>query len=187
MQGQHRFDKAPLALASLWALHYGHRVLVYPLRVRPGNKTMPAAIALMAVVFNLLNASVNAPQLSMFGRYDDAWLVDPRFSIGAAIFVAGFVVNVRADEVLLRLRPPGDTTYRIPHGALHDRVASPNYLGEVIEWTGFAIATWSLAGLAFALYTAANLVPRALTHRAWYRSKFPDYPPERRAIFPWIL
>lgn len=187
MQGQHRLDSAPLALASLWALHYGNRVLVYPLRMRPGNKTMPALIAVLAIVFNLLNASVNAPQLSAFGRYDDGWLGDPRFVLGAALFVTGFVINVRADAALLRLRKPGDTAYRVPTGALHDLVASPNYFGEVLEWTGFAIASWSLAGVAFALYTAANLVPRALTNLAWYRSTFPDYPPKRRAIFPWFL
>ncbi len=187
LQGQHRYDIAPLALASLWVLHYGNRVLVYPARMRPGSKSMPALIAALAIAFNLLNASVNAPQLSELGHYDATWLVDPRFIAGTALFLGGFVVNVRADEALRRLRAPGDAGYRVPRGALHDLVASPNYLGEVVEWTGFAIATWSWSGVAFALYTAANLVPRAVANRAWYRATFPDYPSNRRAIFPWVL
>jgi steroid 5-alpha reductase family enzyme len=155
--------------------------------MRPGAKKMPIAIAGMAVLFNLLNVSVNAPQISEFGRYEPAWLTDPRFLIGALLFLAGFVLNLRADDVLRNLRRPGETEYRIPTGALHDLVANPNYFGEILEWTGWAIATWSVAGLSFALYTAANLVPRAISNRAWYRRTFPDYPPERRAIFPWLL
>src|SRR5260221_167757 len=83
---------------------------------------------------------------------------------------------------LIALRKPGETGYRVPYGALHDLVANPNYLGEVIEWTGWAIATWSLAGASFALYTAANLVPRALANRDWLRERLPEYPRRRRAI-----
>ena len=66
-------------------------------------------------------------------------------------------------------------------------VSCPNYLGEVMIWTGWAIATWSLAGLSFAVFTAANLVPRALANHRWYRETFPDYPRTRRAVIPWLL
>ena len=64
------------------------------------------------------------------------------------------------------------------------RTRNPNYLGEILEWTGWAVATWSLPGLMFALYTAANLVPRARANHKWYRETFRDYPPERKAVLP---
>jgi 3-oxo-5-alpha-steroid 4-dehydrogenase 1 len=57
----------------------------------------------------------------------------------------------------------------------------------MIEWIGWALATFSWAGLVFVLWTAANLVPRALKHHAWYRATFADYPRERKAIIPFIL
>jgi 3-oxo-5-alpha-steroid 4-dehydrogenase 1 len=44
-----------------------------------------------------------------------------------------------------------------------------------------------MAGLAFAVYTAANLVPRRWTITDWYRERFADYPPERRALIPFLL
>jgi hypothetical protein len=43
-------------------------------------------------------------------------------------------------------------------------VSCPNYLGEILEWIGWAIATWSLAGWVFAIWTMANLAPRAFTN-----------------------
>jgi len=43
---------------------------------------------------------------------------------------------------------------------------------------------WSLPALSFAIWTAANLGPRARTHHRWYQQTFADYPPERRALIP---
>ena len=63
----------------------------------------------------------------------------------------------------------------------------PNYLGECIEWLGWAIMTWSFSGFVFALWTTFNLLPRALKHHSWYKEKFNDYPKERKAIIPKIL
>lgn len=95
---------------------------------------------------------------------------------------AGFALNLHSDNTLLKLRKPGETGYSIPQGGGFRYVSCPNYLGEVMEWAGWALATWSLAGLAFFVFTAANLVPRALSHHRWYRERFEDYPPGRRAI-----
>ena len=102
------------------------------------------------------------------------------------LFAAGLTLNARSDRTLRLLRRSGGG-YRIPQGGGFRYVSSPNYLGEMIEWTGWAIATWSLAGTAFALYTFANLAPRAFANHRWYRETFPDYPPERRALLPFVL
>ena len=66
-------------------------------------------------------------------------------------------------------------------------MSCPNYLGEIVEWIGWAILTWSLAGASFAVWTAANLAPRALSNHRWYREQFTDYPPARRALIPFVL
>jgi 3-oxo-5-alpha-steroid 4-dehydrogenase 1 len=54
-------------------------------------------------------------------------------------------------------------------------------------WAGWALATWSLAGLTILCITAANLIPRALKNHRWYRDRFPDYPAERKALVPHIF
>lgn len=172
---------------SLWQLHYIHRALVYPLIIRDGHKKMPIAVILMGLAFNLGNAYANGRYLFTFsGGYPLRWLADGRFLAGVTLFLAGLIVNRWADLALRALRKPGETGYRIPTGGLFRWVSCPNYLGEIIEWFGWALATWSLPGLAFAVWTFANLAPRARSHHAWYHDHFPDYPAERKALIPWV-
>ena len=179
---------AAIAFLCLWQIHYINRSFVFPFRIRAAGKTVPLAVPLMAIVFNLGNAYLNGRWLFHFApAYPDAWLYDPRFLVGVGLFFLGFIINQHADWILIHLRKPGETGYKIPKGGAYRYVSCPNYLGEILEWTGWALATWSLAGLTFAVWTFANLVPRALTHHKWYQDKFPDYPTERRAVFPYVL
>ena len=144
-------------------------------------------VVAMALLFNSLNAYVNARWISHIGQYDATWFLDPRFVAGAALFFFGWALNVHSDRTLIALRKPGETGYKIPHGGGHRFVSSPNYLGEILEWTGWAVLTWSTAGLSFAVFTAANLVPRALDNHRWYRETFEEYPTQRKALIPFVL
>lgn len=184
--GPHFTGAAPIALFGLWEVHYLYRTFLFPTQIREEGRRTPVLIVLLAVGFNVLNAWINARWISTFARYGPNWLVDPRFLIGGSLFLGGLVLNVTADRALRRLRAPGETGYRIPRGGAFEWVSCPNYLGEIVEWIGWAIASWSLAGTAFAVYTAANLAPRAIAHHRWYRKEFADYPPRRRALFPFI-
>lgn len=184
--GQHAGETVPRVLAALWLLHYVNRTYVYPFRLRSKGRRMPVLVVGLAVLFNVLNAYVNGRWVGHFGAYDAAWLVDPRFLGGAALFLLGWFGNVHSDAVLRNLRKPGDTAYHVPRGGLFEWVSAPNYLCEIVEWIGWAIATWSISGLAFAVYTIANLAPRAIAHHKWYRDKFDDYPERRRALIPGV-
>ncbi|MEM9461958.1 MAG: 3-oxo-5-alpha-steroid 4-dehydrogenase [Myxococcota bacterium] len=185
--GEHRAGLVPLLLLALWQGHYVHRTFVFPLRLRSRHRPMPLLIVGSGFVFNALNAYINARWISHLGEYDPSWVLDPRFLLGVSVFAAGYAINKRADQILLSLRKPGETGYKIPRGWLYELVSCPNYLGEIIEWVGWALATWSLPGLAFALYTAANVGPRAMANHRWYRETFVDYPPGRRALVPFLL
>lgn len=188
LAGDRQDDPAAWCFLGAWLLHYVHRAFIQAWQRRGRATPIPALVVGLAVLFNLVNAGTNGRWLFAAGpAYGAAWLTDPRFGIGAALFLGGMAVNRWADAALLRLRKPGETGYKVPHGGLYEVVSCPNYLGEVVEWTGFAIMTWSPPGLVFALWTAANLVPRAVTHHAWYQATFPDYPARRRAIFPGLL
>jgi 3-oxo-5-alpha-steroid 4-dehydrogenase 1 len=184
--GAHALELAPLALMAMWQAHYLQRTFVFPFKLRPGGRTTIAVVAL-GFTFNVINAYLNARWLSHFGAYTTDWLWSPAFIIGLIVFVTGYRINHWADRVLADLRAPGETGYKIPRGGLYELISCPNYFGEVLEWVGFAIAAGSVAGWSFAAFTAANLIPRALTHHRWYRAQFPEYPRSRRAVVPFIL
>src|SRR5262249_36820855 len=153
---------AALGLFGLWELHYLYRSFVYPLLQRDA-RPMPLFIALSGAGFNVVNAWLNGRWLFSFGPERGAGdLLDPRFIAGVALFFAGWGINVRADAVLRGLRRPGESGYRIPRGGLYRFISCPNYFGEMLEWSGFALAAFSLPALSFALWTVANLLPRAL-------------------------
>jgi protein-S-isoprenylcysteine O-methyltransferase Ste14 len=183
-----RHDTVTLAFLAVWESHYFYRALIYPWLQRGRGTRLPAVIALAGGSFNVVNAYVVfAPLTRLHAAYAADWLLDPRFVLGGALFYGGLLVNRQADGILRGLRQPGERDYRIPFGGLYRWVSCPNYLGELIQWCGFALLTWSWGAAVFALFTAANLVPRALAHHADYRRRFPDYPAERRALLPVAL
>ena len=183
--GDHRDSPVSVVFLLLWLSHYAQRAFVYPFLLRTEGRRMPLYIAALAFSFNLVNGYLNGRFVfSLAGRYPDSWLRSWQFLLGAALFAGGYGVNRWSDNLLRRLRAAGAGGYSVPRGGLFRWVSCPNYLGESVLWIGWALATWSPAGLAFALWTLANLVPRARSHHRWYRETFPDYPAERRALVP---
>ena len=174
-------EPASLVFFAMWEIHYVHRTFVFPSLLAPGSTPMPVSIMGLAVVFNLINGCLQGGWLYRLSpRYPADWLRDPRFLAGAALFFAGMAVNWHSDAVRRKRRKPGETGYKQPQRGLFRWVECPNYLGEMVEWTGWAITTWSLAGAAFAFWTAANLIPRTLWHRHWRGKLDPTAPPASR-------
>ncbi len=182
-------DAISLLFIALWELHYLYRTVLYPAMIRDaGRRTFPLILTVIAVLYNCANGYVNGFHLFVAAhRYPATWLGDPRFIAGMALFAAGMATHISSDRILQRLRMQGSSRYAIPYGGMFRYVSCPNYLGEIAQWFGFALATWSLAGLSFAVFTTANLLPRAPANHRWYRRQFPDYPEQRKAILPAIL
>ena len=161
-------------MASLYLIHYFQRSFIFPLIMR-GKGTMPIAIMTMGLVFNSINAYLIGGWLyeeAPAGLYETDWLWSPKFIIGLAIFIAGMVINIHSDHVIRTLRKPGDTKHYIPRKGFYRYVTSANYFGELTEWIGYAILTWSPAGLLFAVWTFANLGPRAKSLTEKYEKEF---------------
>lgn len=176
--------------SSLWFFHYINRTLIFPFRLRTNGKKMPLAIVFMAIFFNLINGSINGyflGTLATEARYPLSYLYDPRFMAGMVLFISGLIINWNSDHILIHLRKPGESGYVIPQKGLFRLISCPNHFGEIVEWSGFALMTWCLPSLAFAIWTLVNLLPRALHHHKWYQTTFPGYPENRKAVIPFIL
>ncbi len=177
-----------LAFISLWYIHYVQRTIIYNWQRRHSTKQYPIFICALAFVYNIFNGYVVAWDVYVTDPMTNTdWLLSLPFICGVILFTVGMAINISSDRLLLRQRNSHLEGYIIPNQGLHRFVASPNYFGEMLEWAGFAIATWSVGGALFALFTIANLGPRAFSNRAWYRETFADYPKERKALIPFIL
>lgn len=161
-------------MAGLFLLHYFQRSFIFPFLMR-GKSKMPIAIMLMGMTFNTLNAYLIGGWLygqAPAGMYGTHWLWSPQFIIGTVVFFTGMAINLHSDHIIRNLRKPGDTKHYIPRKGLYKYVTSANYFGEFTEWVGYAILTWSPAGLLFAAWTFANLAPRAKSLTAKYEEEF---------------
>ncbi len=171
-----RTDGVRMIFLLLFEIHYFHRSFIFPRQLR-GHSRMPLAIVLMGALFNTLNAMMQGGwifYISPAGFYPKDWLLSLPFLAGTLLFFAGMYINIQSDSIIRNLRKPGDTAHYLPKGGMFRYVTSANYFGEFMEWVGFAILTWSWAGAVFALWTFANLAPRAARIYDLYSQEFPD-------------
>ncbi|KAI3636722.1 hypothetical protein MIR68_004989 [Amoeboaphelidium protococcarum] len=189
-----------------WVLHYVHRAFIYP-AVVPSMSSSRLFVVLSASMFNVINASLNGFAISKLDIPSSENTFGIQFQLGIFIFLAGMLINVVSDyqiviEKMKRANTPKKSRYFIPYGFLYNYVSCPNYFGEIIEWTGFAVQVCSLTAsdigslynvltlpaLSFVLWTIANLGPRALQTHRWYQDKFrKSYPKSRKALVPIII
>lgn len=129
--------------------------------------------------------SLQAQSLCVLKSYPPDYWYHPKFLLGVSFFSYGVYINLQSDRILRSLRVR-TSSYQIPYGGWFELISAPHYFGEILEWLGFAIATQSVAAVAFMVFTAANLIPRGITHHQWYQKTFKDYPMDRKAVIPFV-
>ena len=203
-------------LLALFVAHYVYRAFVYPMRLSPSSTPVPLYLSMFAFSFTTFNGALQTLSLSFVTPASDCPFYPFCFYGGVLFALTGFYINYTSDNALLRLRQQRATDskgesaaapaaadsaaassgaasakshYSIPRGGLFEYVSCANYAGECLEWAGWALAAdLALPQVAFALFTLANLVPRAVSHHSFYRARFGDrYPAARKAIIPFFL
>ena len=171
---------------SLWVGHYIYRSIFFPFRIKKNTRRIPLLIVLSAVLFNSVNGFINGYYLGNLAYYSESYLFTWKFIFGFLLFSIGIFINIKADNILISIRSNNDG-YKIPNGFIYKYISCPNYFGEMIEWLGFAVMTFSIPGFVFFIWTVANLLPRAIATHKWYKEKFDDYPLKRKILIPFIF
>jgi 3-oxo-5-alpha-steroid 4-dehydrogenase 1 len=193
--GPRRAELVPVVFLVMWLIHYANRGFLFPLRIRAA-RGQTASFSLLVIgagwAVTSLHGYFHASFFTRLHVYTPDWLRDPRFIIGFVVYYVCFALNVHSDAIIRNLRTPDEVAagvkrYRVPHGGLFRWVTNPSYLTELCGWAGFAVCTWSLAGVFVLLVSIGNLVPRAFATHRWYRERFADYPSERKALIPFVL
>jgi hypothetical protein len=140
------------------------------------------SVIAMGAAFNLVNAAFNGYWLFFLADYPASCSRNALRRRGPVL--RGLRGHRWSTPSCARCASRGDRLL-IPAAGRGSWCPAP-YLGEIMEWCGFALASWSLAGVAFAAWTVANLAPRARTNHQWYRAQFQDYPAGRKALLPFV-
>ena len=168
----------------LWIVHYTHRTLIWPWFIPRRGAKIPVTLALFGLGFNVVNGYLIGSFIANVSP-DQLGLADGiRYAVGAAIMLGGATLNIWSDYSLRAQRLRSTERYVLPRGGAFEWVSCPNLLGEIVEWSGLAFMTWSIPGLAFVLWTSANLIPRAMWRHQQYQRMFADYPHQRRTLIP---
>jgi len=192
--GANSGETVPLFFLAIWMIHYSNRALITPLlmRVQPGaSSTFSLNVVIAGWVTLFLHGYFNAEYIANVGtQYTLSWFSDPRFIIGIMIYIFGFALNIHSDTILRNLRSktpdPSAPRYKIPYGGMFKWVSCPQYLGEILSFTGFAIMTWNLGAVFVLAITVGNLAPRAFYTHKWFIKNFDEYPKERKALIPYF-
>jgi len=175
-------------VVCLFLLHYFNRSFIYPFQMSSKSTPVPLTASISAFVFTSGNAFAITRYALIHDPIDNNFMKSTQFVIGISLWLFGFVANMHSDRILLTLRKPGESGYKIPRGGLFEYVSGANFFAEIVEWWGLAIATgFHLPLLCFAFQTTFTIGTRACASHRWYLMKFEDYPKSRRAIIPFIL
>ncbi|KTF86347.1 hypothetical protein cypCar_00021981 [Cyprinus carpio] len=171
----------------LWTfcLHYFQRTFLYSMLTK--GRPCPLHIVVYAVSFCSVNGFLQGHYMLHCSQYHSEWHKDTRLITGLLMFFTGMAINIHSDYILRNLRKPGEVSYKIPRGGMFELVSCANFFGEIVEWFGYAVATWSFPAFSFALFTFCSIGPRAYHHHRYYLEKFKDYPKSRKAVIPFLL
>ena len=176
-------------------IHYIHRTFVFPFVIH-SSKNNPLEITLMAFTFCFFNAIMINRSVLQFCAYEtNFWLY---YIYGLITFCCGMYINIYSDYSMIRQRNANNeqttgSKYIIPRGFMYELISCPNYFGELTEWLGFTVLSYSFSGLVFFVSTFANLFPRAIQYHQWYQNKFKDQfstdkeLASRKAIVPFLF
>jgi 3-oxo-5-alpha-steroid 4-dehydrogenase 1 len=175
-----------IILISFFIVHYIHRGIIYPMNLIKTRK-LPSEIIFMGAMFCVVNALMQNRSIFIFAHYNlSSFYNSPLHLAGVFLFLLGMYINIKSDYMVIKEKK--DDSYFIPRGFFFEYLSCPNYFGELVEWTGFALMTQTASAWLFVLFSFANLFPRALAYHKWYKEKFgAEYPNNRKAIFPFII
>ena len=82
--------------------------------MRMTNAKMPLSIALTALLFNIVNVTVQCSGIFYFTHYPTDWIQSSQFIIGLSLFCVGMFINIKSDYILAALKKDKGPGYHIP-------------------------------------------------------------------------
>ncbi|CAH0392113.1 unnamed protein product [Bemisia tabaci] len=112
---------------------------------------------------------------------------------GALIFLWAWHHQFKAAIILSKLRKDKKGAvvsyeHKMPKGDLFEVVSSPHFFCEMVMYLALTIILWGHCTWPYVFFwVLCNQLETALLNHWWYKSKFDDYPKQRKAYIPYIL
>lgn len=174
--------------AALLAVHFGKRVFEC-LFVHKYSGTMDGDFLVPISMSYVMTAALSAHQQLQIKDYSHPWS-GPVYGIGLGMAIVGQAGNFYHHLLLSRLRKDGNSSgerYVIPSGGLFRFVTMPHYFFELIAWLGLACVTQQMNGFLTLCDMTSYLAGRSVATTRWYKSKFANYPIERKHLIPFLF
>lgn len=108
--------------------------------------------------------------------------------LGMALFIFGETMNFKVHKYLSSLRSLGGTERKIPHGLGFELVTSPNYMYEILSWTGVILVSRSPSIALFISFGSYYMFIWGKGKERAYRREFGDtYKKKRYVMLPGLL
>ena len=126
--------------------------------------------------------SFGAADLNLASLGLDCWAL-------VAVFFAAWYYEFEAHKIFADLKKTRPGTHSIPSGSLFELVSCPHYLCEVLIYTCFTLLLTPAhhTGVLVWVWVTTNQMIAATMSHNWYKRKFKEYPPNRKAIIPFLL
>eukprot|EP00928_Gymnodinium_smaydae_P048097 TRINITY_DN32136_c0_g1_i1.p1 TRINITY_DN32136_c0_g1~~TRINITY_DN32136_c0_g1_i1.p1 ORF type:complete len:260 (+),score=23.07 TRINITY_DN32136_c0_g1_i1:53-832(+) len=173
--------------ASLLALHFGKRVFEV-MCVHQYSGTMDGDFLVPISASYALTAALIAHQQRQIEAYTHP-LAKVSLGVGVGLALLGQLGNLYHHILLSKLRAGKSASerYVIPVGGLFRYVTMPHYFCELVSWLGLACVTQQLNAFLTVADMLSYLGGRSVATTRWYKSKFADYPSERKHLIPFLF
>ncbi|XP_069131017.1 polyprenal reductase-like [Argopecten irradians] len=159
------------------------------------SSKMSLMIYLVGILFySSIGISILSLSRASQVSYDDISSLSWMQWYALALFVYASYKQYSVNKKMAKLRQDKngnvvDRKHHIPHGDLFEYVSCPHFLMEIIIY--FAISTvvgWEheVCLYLWVFVLTNQLIEGYLVHR-WYNETFTRYPPERKAVIPYIF
>jgi very-long-chain enoyl-CoA reductase len=109
-------------------------------------------------------------------------------AIGIVLFIIGELGNLYTHLILRWLRPEGTKTRAIPKGLAFNMVTCPNYMFELLAWTGIFLVNRSWSTMLFNVVAGAQMAVWGKKKEGQYRKQFgAKYQKKRFAMIPGLI
>jgi hypothetical protein len=174
---------------AAYQTHLTRRVLECLFVHKSTDKFVPLVLFLAVLLFYSLSCLTISTSCAFSLPNNITILAVLRMIIGISLFAIGNYHQHKAHVILANLRSTNAIKqYFIPYGDWFEYVSCPHYLAEILLYFSMMIMVPSSINMwGLWSFVTINLTSTGINTHAWYKNKFGNEYPKRRAVFPFVL